>query len=100
MRIVLIVGLPGSGKTHFANQIRKVGEKMGDEVIVVDDIVNLNQLPSTCGTLVITDVNFCDTNIRASAHVALKQKYGNDVPLLWFFYENNVDKCRGNVLLS
>ena len=49
MRITLIVGLPGSGKTHLANKLKV------KRTTVVDDITSLEQLPDSPQELIITD---------------------------------------------
>lgn len=85
-KIILFVGLPGSGKTYYANKICDT---------VVDDIVDLNQLPEQFAILGITDVNFCDDDILTKAKEILVKKYGCDIEVIYF--ENNPDKCRKNV---
>lgn len=90
--IILFVGLPGSGKTFWAKKICDV---------VVDDITDLSQLPTseTLGSrdLGITDVNFCDSNILEKAATILKNMYPKHSIGVSYF-ENNVDKCRANVI--
>jgi len=95
MNVFLIIGLPGSGKTHLANLLAENEESVN---IVVDDITNLNQLPNKneCDNLLITDVNFCDENIRKKAIKKLNELYDN--PYIWcLYFENDIDKCRKNI---
>ena len=90
MRITLIVGMPGSGKTYLAY-------RLDDNAIVIDDIRSQNELPPPCEHLVITDVNFCDQTIRDKSVAILNERYGN--PHIDFvFFENDAEKCRKNVL--
>ena len=92
MKITLIIGLPGSGKTFLA---KKLGQE--DGTIVIDDIVGIEQLPDNAQNLIITDVNFCDETILHRALHKLYQKYRNpDIRCIYF--ENNPEKCRRNVL--
>lgn len=84
--VILFVGLPGSGKTYYANIMCDV---------VVDDIVDTDQLPEEFDILGITDVNFCDANILQNAINILSEKYKTDINVVYF--ENNPDKCRKNV---
>lgn len=86
--IYLIIGLPGSGKTHYANTVLR-------HLPLVDDISYIKQLPLT-GDFVLTDVNFCDARILDTAETLLKQKYP-DATLYKIYFENDVDKARQNV---
>ena len=91
MKIVLIVGLPGSGKTYLANFLADMCEYMS----VVDDITSLDQLPES-GDIAITDVNFCDSKILEKAIDMLHEKYSNAMVVVMYF-ENNPDAARRNV---
>jgi tRNA uridine 5-carbamoylmethylation protein Kti12 len=86
--IVLFVGLPGSGKTYYAN-------KMCD--LVIDDISDISQLPSFIGnkTVGITDVNFCDERILKKAKEILNSRYEVNIEVIYF--ANDPEKCRNNV---
>jgi energy-coupling factor transporter ATP-binding protein EcfA2 len=84
--IILIVGLPGSGKTYLARTLNHV---------VIDDITSLNEIPKY-GNFVITDVNFCDEIILKRAIDYFKVNYPNhEIQVLYF--ENNSVKARANV---
>ena len=93
MRVILIAGLPGSGKTYLANYFASKTEG----TVVVDDITDLNQLPESANQLVITDVNFCDPKVREKAEKKLRAKY-LWCSIEWYFFENAASKCRKNVL--
>jgi len=90
--IILWVGLPGSGKTYNA-------QKYCD--IVIDDITDLSQLPSSeeikGKRLGIADVNFCDKKILHKAISKILEIYPSAMIDIYYF-ENDVDKCRANVL--
>ena len=73
--VILFVGLPGSGKTYYANIMCDV---------VVDDIVDTDQLPEEFDILGITDVNFCDANILQNAINILSEKYKTDINVVYF----------------
>lgn len=90
-KITLIVGLPGSGKTHLALQMK--GEDEG--VVIVDDITSLSQLPDEFQHLIITDVNFIFEDTREKAAAYLTTRY--QLPIEWIFFENDPEKCISNV---
>lgn len=87
--IILIVGLPGSGKTHLANQLSNSNR-------VFDDITSLDELPYN-DNFVITDVNFCDNKILSMAIKKLNELYPNHF-IEVIYFENDSDKCRKNVI--
>jgi len=88
--IFLIIGLPGSGKTHLANRLKNTCG------LIIDDIVSLDQLPDD-GNIIITDVNLCDNGIYHKACDKLKEKYDNDVNIHSIFFQNNSYAARCNV---
>lgn len=87
-KIHLIIGLPGSGKTYYANKHFK-------NIQIVDDITDLRQLP-TAKEFVVTDVNFCDRLTLENARNVLTKLYG-EVIFNHIYFENNPDKARKNV---
>ena len=88
--IALIVGLPGSGKTFLANQLST------PSAVIVDDIKDMNQLPDS-GDIIITDVNFCDSNVLEKAKAELLKKYGIKTHIEVYYFECDADAARRNV---
>jgi hypothetical protein len=94
MRITLIVGLPGSGKSMLAQEIasRTPG------TVVVDDpqaINCLDSIPRDAPGAVVTHPAFC----RAKARDLVKQEILRrfpDADLEWVFFANDGDQCRVN----
>jgi len=91
--VYVIVGLPGSGKSHLANRI-------GD--VIVDDIIDLSQLPSPDSIkgkdVVVSDVNFCDARILDIAVAIMHDMYDmyeHRIKVLYF--ENNPAAAIANV---
>lgn len=87
MKITLIIGLPGSGKTYLAYTICDV---------VIDDITSLAQLPADVDEFVITDVNFCDASMINRAENIL-YRWHADVEIERIYFENDSTKARKNV---
>jgi hypothetical protein len=95
MRIVCVVGLPGSGKTHHMLENRGV-----DDVFVDDPKLFLAykwtpQQLAEVNTLWIADPYFCIPEVRAQAEHKLIESYG--VSPTWIFFENDPEACMKNV---
>lgn len=86
--IYLIIGLPGSGKTHYANTVLR-------HLPLVDDIYYIKQLPLS-GDFVLTDVNFCNEDVLNTAITLLNKKYPK-AKIHRIYFENDADKARHNV---
>ena len=88
MNIVLIIGLPASGKTYYANTLG---------IPVIDDISSLDQLPKN-GDFVITDPHFCDPAILDRATVILSDKYPS-AAISFQYFENDPVRAKKNAML-
>lgn len=93
MKITLIAGLPGSGKTTLASQMREAG------ALVLDDFgvgSSLRDLPARLSQdLVITDVNFCHWSTLQTAKWQLSERYGVTPEIVYF--QNDPEACLANV---
>ncbi len=88
-KIICIVGLPGSGKTYYANTFKNV--------LLLDDIFDLSYLPEEMiQDIIITDPFFCHEHIRNLAQNVLESKY--NVTPEWYFFENDPESCIANVI--
>jgi len=87
MKIILIIGLPASGKTYYANTLG---------IPVIDDITSLDQLPNT-GDFVITDPYFCNSIILNKAIDILRKKYPSATISLKYF-ENDPVQAKHNAM--
>lgn len=93
MKITLIVGLPGSGKTWLANQLLE----QDPQAVFIDDPKNSELIKGYADrNILIADPNLCDSHIRSSAIQALVNIYpGCEID--WHFFENNIQQCKENV---
>ena len=93
MKVVFVVGLPGSGKTTFLNTV------IADDAFIIDDIESVNQTPedSDCINIIfISDVHFCNSLILEYAIETLRFKYDPfEYDIIYF--ENDPEKCLKNV---
>jgi predicted kinase len=86
---ILIVGLPGSGKTHLANT-----KYVPKGFLLLDDPRTKDELIEHLRTgvdLVITDPHLCKHNFRNIAKDLL-ESWSYQVEFVYF--ENNPEKCR------
>lgn len=92
MKVTLVAGLPGSGKTFMLRSMRE------DGATCIDDIRDLSDLPEQpVPWLAISDVNFCRQDVRDAAEFEIARRFGS-VDLEWIFFENDPDQCRANAI--
>ncbi len=84
-RAILIVGLPGSGKTFLGKRFETKG------FYLIDDPKDLSFLSLNKNKIVIADPHLCSEKNRTIAIDKLK-KLGYHVKALYF--ENRPDKCK------
>ena len=89
MKITLIIGLPGSGKSYYANTLGGT---------VIDDPKNLSEISDhKCEHLIITDPNLCSTDTLLCAEAILKSLYNvKDIEKIYF--ENDPEQCLKNAI--
>ena len=91
--IILIVGLPGSGKSYLADQINK--ESRG-KFLVINDPKYFKQIAKSVDQdLIITDPHLCFENNRKLAIKKIKSLNPN-CKIKWIFFENDPQKCLEN----
>ena len=108
-KIILIIGLPGSGKSTLGNSLCAEN----DNLLFLDDISILTKnaksylielknnflnkkINNKIDTLLISDVNFCITEVREKAINIIKGIFF-DITLEKIFFENDKQKCLENV---
>lgn len=96
--IIFVIGLPGSGKTTYANNFAKTNPN----TIVLDDLSLNPKLiesvdPEIHKNIVITDPNLCNVTqaaMRESCHKFWPDATGFIYRFIYF--ENNLDACLKN----
>jgi RNase adaptor protein for sRNA GlmZ degradation len=105
--LILIAGLPGSGKTMHMKTMRDEGWTVYDDFkanAYNDSSVfwHSRHFDSLIGTLlegqkcVVADIDFCKDGSRDEAESAIKTQFPN-IALKWVFFANNVEACRANI---
>lgn len=87
MKITLIIGLPGSGKTHYAKTLPGV---------LVDDPRSPDDFPVTNADLVICDPTLTHPKIKEAALSFLRDRYP-EAEVVIHSFTNNPRQCVENV---
>lgn len=91
MQCLLIIGLPGSGKTHLAQNYISKGFELIDDP---RDKNRINYCIKNKIDIVITDPHLCSVSNRKKA-IDYLELAGYNVKCL--FFENNIEKCKNNL---
>lgn len=87
MKIIFVVGLPGSGKTCFAKTLGGV---------LVDDPKGLEDFPKyRVDLLIVADPMLCVLKTREEGEEVLRDRYG-DFESEYVFFENDPSQCLSN----
>lgn len=96
MKFILLVGLPGSGKSYYG---RKSGLPFVDDVSQTGGVVAVWKAATTVPppeTLIISDYGFIYKEVRCKA-VKLLQEQFPDCEIEWVVFENNPSQCCNNI---
>jgi hypothetical protein len=103
--IVLIAGLPGSGKTCYLSEMEEVGWLVFDDYKREGTSLEFRNSPrfqqlrealnigSRC---IVADIHFCKTESREEA----ERELGTEIPgvrISWRFFENDLSSCELNI---
>lgn len=105
MKITMLVGLPGSGKTTLGN--RMIGDDgvqlpdpntiFLDDITVIGGIDELNEaIAFGWENIIVSDVFLCRPIDRDKA-IRWLEKNAVGYEVEWIYFENAPDKCRENV---
>jgi hypothetical protein len=95
-KIILIAGLPGSGKHHLAQALAAQAEKP----LVIEGLVALSELDTAtleAETLIVTAAEFCVDESRDNTMALLREKFGSRCEAAWVYLENKPCLCMENV---
>ncbi|AEQ60465.1 hypothetical protein [Acanthamoeba polyphaga mimivirus] len=97
-QLIIVIGLPGSGKTHLCREISSLDSSRQ----IVDDFIgsfyngNITRLLSSECKLCINDPRLCLKNVFKRFIKIFEQHIGQDNIYLILF-ENNPEQCKFNV---
>lgn len=86
MKILFIVGLPGSGKTCLSKALY---------FNCIDDITDKQQLLNLTDLTIVIDPFLCIETNRKQAELFLQENY-DSIQIEWLFFENDLIKCLNN----
>jgi hypothetical protein len=89
MKAILIIGLPGSGKTHLAKT-----KYVPEGYLLIDDPKNKDTIIGPSDKIVICDPFLCIERNRVSC-IQFLENAGYKIETIYF--ENNPEKCQNNI---
>ena len=116
--IIIIIGLPGSGKTHYIHNVLSQGkqlknfddwgrEKTGDyffgipnpEVRFIDDdrYGDLIEEIKNKRKIIVSGAEFCDHDFLCKSEYYLKSQFPN-LKIRRIYFENNIEKSISNII--
>lgn len=97
LKITVLVGLPGSGKTYLGNSLQNENRIYIDD-IRKDTLGSLRKLveKQKFPDIIISDVWLCEEKERNKCKAWLSW-HAPDYEIEWIFFENSPDKCLENV---
>ena len=91
MKVTLLVGLPGSGKTTLGKELEAQGATFIDDISIVG-LKPLREAMKQVEYVVVADTFLCRLQEREAA-----RRHLYDCEVEWVFFENAPEKCLRNV---
>ena len=91
-KIIVLVGLPGCGKTYYGNKIKN------DQIIFIDDIKTFKEIENNYNkydNFIMSDSHLCLKKNRDKAYKILKNMFSK---IEFIFWENDLEKAWNNVV--
>ena len=96
-KVVLIIGLPGSGKSHYIDENMDYCNDPYKNDIVFDDITK-DQIASLISLIGNTDkILVADPHLCNPANLEIARELLKDADIEEVYFENNPEQCRLNV---
>lgn len=95
-QLIIIIGLPGSGKTTLTQKYKNKGYKIYDDFI--DHFINYKLMKSIISgkNICINDPRLCNIKIF-NFYIRIFQKYINKENIFLILFKNEPDKCIKNI---
>jgi len=96
-KLRIIVGLPGSGKTHYA-EANPMGRLFDDPANNENAMAEMKAAIKAREDVTITDVFFVEPMIRMAGLIAISSWVTTPIDTELIFFENNPDACVANIV--
>jgi len=91
VKVIIVVGLPGSGKTYYINNNKKEGDVVQDDFVTPENLkIILDNGPEK---VFLADPNFCNEFVLKTVREYVG-KYTSEIEVVYF--ENDTDKAINN----